>query len=333
MRAEAHYVDQLGAASGAQPLRMVDVDQLATAHTSEPADLRALVESIRAHGIVHPLLVARRDQGYEVIAGHKRLAAARMLRLDTVPCFVHSVDEPRAALLAQADNLHTLAPERRDDMAARSKAIRQAIADHLAAVHAGAPLTASSSPHLGRAAIDLLNAHSWRAARLVDVLDVDEKRPSRAVRPAALASVVDRVVEGFASEGRLSGVEVHGRIDGAVAGATVDRDETALIVSSGVLATLPLVDHTCVDRPTILVTASNGSAGHVRVAIEQQSAPVSATLAARFFDRDYNDRSGGWCAVACASAVKMVGERIGAGVAFGVDSYGYSRLTVDLPRV
>jgi hypothetical protein len=105
----------------------------------------------------------------------------------------------------------------------------------------------------------------------------------------------------------------------------------SLIVSSGVLGTLPLVDHTHIDRPAILVTASKGPAGGVRLAIEQTAVPVTATLAARFFDEDYGERSGGWCAVACARAVKTVAERLGGIAAFDVDSHGHSSLTVDLP--
>jgi hypothetical protein len=181
--------------------------------------------------------------------------------------------------------------------------------------------------------MDILSAHSWRAARLIEVLDADEKRPSRAVRTCSLASVVDRVVDGFATEGRLNGVDVRGRIEGAAAGVTVDDHEVSLIVSSGVLGTLPLVDHRHIERPVILVTASKGPAGWVRLAIEQTAAAAPAALAARFFDEDYSDRSGGWCAVACAHAVKAVAERMGGAAAFAVDLHGHSTLTVEIPYV
>jgi ParB/RepB/Spo0J family partition protein len=331
MRAETHYVDQLGSQSGTPPVRTIDVDQLATSQTWHPADLRPLVESIRTHGVVHPLLVARSESGYAVIAGHKRLAAARVLRLTAVPCFVHAVDEERATLLAHADNLQAMAAARPDATATRVQAVRQAIAQHLTAVHASAALIETSPPHLARAAIDLVSAHSWRAARLLEVLDAGEKRSSRAVRQSSLASAVERTVEGFATEGRLSGVDVRARIEGAAAGVKVDHHDVSLIVSSGVLATLPLVDHTHIDRPAILVTASRGAAGHVRLAIEQSSVPSPGALATRFFDEHYADRSGGWCAVACAMAVKAVAERMGGAAAFSVDAHGGSSLAVDLP--
>ena len=334
MRADAHYVDQLGLTSGGHPVRMVEVDQITTSLTCDPADLRPLIESIRTHGFVHPLLVARRDVGFAVIAGHKRLLAARVLRLTTVPCFVHTVDEVQAKLLAHADNLHMTVPTPGFDRAAiRAKAVRQAIAQHLSTVHASAALIQTSPPHLARAVIDLVTAHSWRAARLVEVLDADEERRSRTVRHCSLASIIDRVVDGFAPEGRLNGVDVRRRIEGAAAGVMVDDHDVSLIVASGVLSMLPLVDHTHIDRPTILVTASNGAAGWVRLGIEQSAAPTPTVLAERFFDEATGDRTGGWCAVSCAVAVKRTAERLGGAAAFGADSHGHSSLTVDLPSV
>ena len=43
----------------------------------DEASLESLAESIRAHGIVQPLLVRRRGDGYELIAGERRWRAAQ----------------------------------------------------------------------------------------------------------------------------------------------------------------------------------------------------------------------------------------------------------------
>ena len=331
MRAEAHYVEHLGLQSGGQPVRMVEVDQIAASQPCAPADIRPLVESIRTHGVLHPLLIARRDIGYAVIAGHKRLSAARLLRMPTVPCFVHAVDEAQAALLARADNLHVVAPALPDPAVPMIAAVRQAIARHLAAVQASAALIQANPPHLARAAVDLVTAHSWRAARLVDALDALEKRPPSTTRLRPLASVLDRVVDGFAIEGRLSGADVRAKIDGAAAGVMVEDYAVSLIVSSGVLRTLQTVDHADIDRPAILVTASIGRTGWLRLVIAQAAAPAPAGLATAFFDEADGDRAGGWCAVACARAVKAATERLGGTAGFGVDSHGHGSLTVELP--
>lgn len=107
MRADRHYVDQLASSSSGQPVRMIPVTALDGADAFPPSSgtLRQLIESIRRHGIVHPLLVRRQDARYAVIAGRKRLAAAATLRLAAVPCLVHDVTEAEATVLAEADNL------------------------------------------------------------------------------------------------------------------------------------------------------------------------------------------------------------------------------------
>jgi ParB/RepB/Spo0J family partition protein len=333
MRADMHYVDQLAAPAGGPPVRFIEIDQIATKHTAHPGDLRPLIESIRSHGILHPLLVTRNEIGYAVIAGHKRLAAARLLRLTTVPCFVHAVDEARAALLADADNLQTAAPAQAETEGPRTKAVRQTIAQHLATVQASAALIETSPPHLARAALDLMNAHAWRAARLLDVLDAAELRLDRTARRSPLVTVIERVVGGFANEARLSGVDVSARVKRKAAGTTVDDRDLSLIVSSGVLATMSLVDQTHVDRPAILVSASKTAEARVRLVIEQTCAHAPAALAGRFFDEGYGDRAGGWVAVACALAVQTAAERLGASAACTVDSNGHTSLAIEWTSV
>ena len=67
--------------------------------------LRELAASIRAYGILQPLTVRRIQQGYELVAGERRLRAARMAGLREVPCLVAQVDEEDSALLALIENL------------------------------------------------------------------------------------------------------------------------------------------------------------------------------------------------------------------------------------
>lgn len=332
MRADSHYVDHLGSQSAGPPVRMIAVDQLASPASFDSPDLRPLVESIRVLGVVHPLLVCRRDTGYGVIAGHKRLAAAQLLRLPAVPCLVHHVDEAQAALLARADNLLAASPTRPDPAASMTAGVQQAIAQHLAAVQTSAALISTAPPHLARTAVDFIAASAWRAAQLAGVLDVLSRRSARKTRARVLAGVIDHVIDGFSAEGRLNGVDVRARIDGAAAGIAVQEQEVALIISSGVLATLPLVDQGHVDQPAIVVAATNGAAGSARIIVGQTAAPAPAALAGRFFDEDYNDRAGGWVAVACALAVRIVAERAGGAAAFEVDSQGHTSLVVQFPH-
>lgn len=67
--------------------------------------LRELADSIRAYGILQPLTVRERGGFYELVAGERRLRAARIAGLREVPCLVAEVGEEDAALLALIENL------------------------------------------------------------------------------------------------------------------------------------------------------------------------------------------------------------------------------------
>ncbi|GAA6751796.1 ParB/RepB/Spo0J family partition protein [Thermus antranikianii] len=71
----------------------------------EDASLKALAESIRAHGVLEPLLVRKTGEGYEIIAGERRYRAAKMAGLEAVPAIVLEVDEKTAQAIALMENL------------------------------------------------------------------------------------------------------------------------------------------------------------------------------------------------------------------------------------
>ena len=73
--------------------------------TFDPAELEALAESVRRHGILQPLTVRRRDGGWELVAGERRLRAAQLAGLSTVPCVEREADDADSALLALVENL------------------------------------------------------------------------------------------------------------------------------------------------------------------------------------------------------------------------------------
>ena len=66
----------------------------------DEASLRSLSDSIRRYGILQPLTVRRTDEGYELIAGERRLRAAKLAGLREVPCLLARSSEEESALLA-----------------------------------------------------------------------------------------------------------------------------------------------------------------------------------------------------------------------------------------
>ncbi len=67
--------------------------------------LDELVESVREKGVLQPLLVRRRDQGYQLIAGERRWRAAQMAGLQRVPVIIKESTEPEAFELALVENI------------------------------------------------------------------------------------------------------------------------------------------------------------------------------------------------------------------------------------
>ncbi|HIR63723.1 MAG TPA: ParB/RepB/Spo0J family partition protein [Candidatus Faecousia faecigallinarum] len=67
--------------------------------------LQELAASIVQHGILQPLSVRRVGNIYELIAGERRLRAAKLAGLEEVPCLLMSMDENQSGLAALVENL------------------------------------------------------------------------------------------------------------------------------------------------------------------------------------------------------------------------------------
>jgi ParB family chromosome partitioning protein len=67
--------------------------------------LEALAESIRQHGVIQPILVTETLDGYQLVAGERRVRAARLAGLDRVPAVVRQLAEQQQLELALVENL------------------------------------------------------------------------------------------------------------------------------------------------------------------------------------------------------------------------------------
>jgi ParB family chromosome partitioning protein len=69
-------------------------------------ELRGLAASIKEHGLLQPLVASETGDGaYELIAGERRLRAAKIAGLETVPVLIRSFDEQQKMELALIENL------------------------------------------------------------------------------------------------------------------------------------------------------------------------------------------------------------------------------------
>lgn len=67
--------------------------------------LNELAENIRRHGIITPLRVRPVGRRFQILAGHNRCAAAKLIGLRTVPALVEAADDARAAEILVDSNL------------------------------------------------------------------------------------------------------------------------------------------------------------------------------------------------------------------------------------
>jgi ParB family chromosome partitioning protein len=69
-------------------------------------EINELADSIREHGIIQPLIVTRDDSGsYRLIAGERRLQAARLAGLETVPVIIREAADVELLELALVENI------------------------------------------------------------------------------------------------------------------------------------------------------------------------------------------------------------------------------------
>ena len=69
------------------------------------AELKELSESIQTHGILQPLLVRKKNKGYEIIAGERRYQASKLAGLEELPVIIKDVDDQEMLAIALIENL------------------------------------------------------------------------------------------------------------------------------------------------------------------------------------------------------------------------------------
>ena len=124
--------------------------------TFDDETLEALARSIREIGVLQPIVVRKvEDDSYELVAGERRLRAARMAGLATVPAIIRMTDDTEALREALIENIH------RQDLAPLEQASAfQELQDELGATQEDlARRLGHSRPHIANT-IRLLNLPS-----------------------------------------------------------------------------------------------------------------------------------------------------------------------------
>ena len=150
-----------------------------------PEPLAELADSIRRHGILQPLTVRRTKTGWELVAGERRLRAAKLAGLDTVPCLQIRAEDQESALLALIENIQRKDLHYFEEAAAIAAYLRQSgvTQEEAAALLGRSPSALANKLRLLRLSPDcrkllVENGLSERHARALLRLDDPEERLS-----------------------------------------------------------------------------------------------------------------------------------------------------------
>jgi ParB family chromosome partitioning protein len=93
-------------AAEARPIRIDEIrPNPFQPRTKAEENLEELVASIKTHGVLQPIMVRRRRDGYEVVMGERRLRASKLAGLDQIPAVIRTVDELEMLEFALIENL------------------------------------------------------------------------------------------------------------------------------------------------------------------------------------------------------------------------------------
>lgn len=87
------------------PLSQIKPNPLQPREEIEPRSLDELVQSVKEKGIIQPILVRKSRDGYELIAGERRLTAAKLLNLNEIPAIIKEATDEESLELALIENI------------------------------------------------------------------------------------------------------------------------------------------------------------------------------------------------------------------------------------
>ena len=87
------------------PTNQLEPNPLQPRGNIAPESISELIDSVKEHGILEPLIVAKTPAGYQIIAGERRWRAARFLKLEYVPAIVKETNPQQMLEMAIVENV------------------------------------------------------------------------------------------------------------------------------------------------------------------------------------------------------------------------------------
>ncbi|MCX8160493.1 MAG: ParB/RepB/Spo0J family partition protein [Candidatus Saccharicenans sp.] len=108
MRHDPHFVELIASKTSAPRIRMIPLDRIEPnprQPRSELGDIQELMDSIKAKGVLEPIIVRPKGEKFEIIAGERRFVASKNLGLKEIPCIEMTVDDQEAMEISLIENL------------------------------------------------------------------------------------------------------------------------------------------------------------------------------------------------------------------------------------
>ena len=228
--------------------------------------------------------------------------------------------EPGPAAVAEPE-ARTIEPvteprERHDSRERRQALIATQLAEDLATIDTAARAAAAPASAMAqRVSLDLVRAHAWRAAALLQARELlDGTVRTRPQAACQLGPALMKLREGLSAESRLTGIALHVHASDWNASVSFDERELLAALTGSVIATVGFLKD--IERATIKVLVAS-SGGELRtIDVSQEDVQVPQTLAARFFDAAWTDRPGGSAAALGAATARAVAQHHGGAATF-----------------
>lgn len=102
---DGHPPPEPASSSQQIPISLIDPNPLQPRTVFDPSKMNELAQSISVNGLIQPLILRRKAERYELIAGERRLRAAQMAGLTEVPAVIQDYADDRILEIALIENI------------------------------------------------------------------------------------------------------------------------------------------------------------------------------------------------------------------------------------
>lgn len=108
-------------------IRMIRPSKFPVRYTDQKnsPEFESLKNSLKEHGMLQPIIVRPLEQGFEIVAGHRRFFACKSLRWRFIPCKIYDLSDQRAYEIQLSENIQRKSMDPIEEAEAYQKYVMQ----------------------------------------------------------------------------------------------------------------------------------------------------------------------------------------------------------------